>query len=190
MIAAGLLVEGSDVVVEGVGLNPTRTGVLDVLRRMEAELEVQGEPSGAEEPRGSVRARAGGLVATEISGAEVPGVIDELPILAVLASAAQGRTVVRDAGELAVKESDRIAGIVDNLNALGGSATACPDGFEIEGPARLGPGVVEARGDHRIAMSFAVAALAARGPVRIEGWECVDTSFPGFLETLRRLGAP
>jgi 3-phosphoshikimate 1-carboxyvinyltransferase len=186
-IVAALLVPGSDITVEGVGLNPTRTTALDILRRMGADIEVRLESEEGAEPSGSVRARHSELTATTIEGGEVPGLIDELPAIAVAASLARGETVVKDATELRVKESDRIETIVSGLRSLGVAASSTPDGFVVHGTGRLGSGEVESRGDHRIAMAFAVAGLAADGPVGILNWECVETSFPNFGDVLAGL---
>ncbi|MGH2826625.1 MAG: 3-phosphoshikimate 1-carboxyvinyltransferase [Actinomycetota bacterium] len=186
LLAAAALVPGSDLTIENVGLNPTRSGALEVMRRMGAAIEVQvtGERGG--EPVGWVRARASYLTASDIEGEEIPSLIDELPLLAVLAANAEGRTVIRDAAELRVKESDRIAVMTEGLRILGVDCEATPDGMVIDGPAHLAGGTVDSRGDHRTAMSFAVAGLGAAGSVKVEGWGCVNTSFPEFLDLLGR----
>ena len=186
LLAAATIVPGSDLTISDVGLNPTRTGAIEVMRRMGAaiEIDVTGERGG--EPVGSVRARASDLRATTIEGEEVPALIDELPLLAVLAANAEGRTVMRDAAELRVKESDRITVMTEGLRALGVDCEATPDGMVINGPAALVGGTVDSRGDHRTAMSFAVAGLGATGSVKVEGWSCVNTSFPEFLDLLGR----
>jgi 3-phosphoshikimate 1-carboxyvinyltransferase len=184
LLVAALLVPGSELTVTNVLLNPTRTAAFDVLRRMGADLTVvpAGEVSG--EPHGEVTARASDLTATTVEPEEVPGLIDELPLLAVAASQAQGRTVVRGAAELRVKESDRIAAMVGGLAAVGVTAEEAPDGFAVEGPAPIKGGSVDSLGDHRVAMSFAVAGLLSAEGIKVARWSCVNTSFPGFLDVL------
>jgi 3-phosphoshikimate 1-carboxyvinyltransferase len=184
LAVAAVLADGSDLVVEDVGLNPTRTGALGALRRMGARLDLEPEAERSGEPAGSIRARASALRAIEIGPSEIPSLIDELPVLAVAATQADGTTVVRGADELRVKESDRIDAMVVGLTELGATVTARHDGMVIEGPTPLRGGEVDARGDHRIALAFAVASCAASGPVTIRGWECVDISFPGWESTL------
>jgi 3-phosphoshikimate 1-carboxyvinyltransferase len=186
-VVAATLVAGSDVTVRGVGLNPTRTGFLSVLERMGANVEVSSERDVAGEPVGDLRVRGAELVATEIGGAEIPACIDELPVLAVAASLARGRTRIRDAGELRVKESDRIATVAAMLAALGIAVEERVDGLDIEGGALAGGARVDAAGDHRIAMSAAVAALAAARPVEIGGADAASVSFPAFYQSLEAL---
>ncbi|HLA23840.1 MAG TPA: 3-phosphoshikimate 1-carboxyvinyltransferase [bacterium] len=186
LLAAAAAIEHSDLIVEDVGLNPTRTGVLDVLRTMGAAVSTEAVRDGPGEPVGTVSVRGGRLRGTMIAGALIPRVIDELPVLCVLAAVAEGRTVIRDAAELRVKESDRIGVLARGLRALGATVEERPDGMEIAG-GRLREGIVDAEGDHRIAMAFAVAGLLAEGPVTVRGAESVQISFPGFFETLRAL---
>jgi 3-phosphoshikimate 1-carboxyvinyltransferase len=195
-VVAACLVPGSDLVVEDVYLGPERSGFLDVLARMGAAVEVVD----ADPARGvaDLRARYGPLTATEVGGLEVPGLIDEIPILAVAAAFAEGTTVFRDAAELRVKESDRIASVVGALRSLGMEAEEHADGLSVRGsgsgPRACSAGRraepagrrVDAAGDHRVAMAAAVAALAAAEPVTIEGWEAVATSYPGFEADLAR----
>lgn len=190
LLAAAAMVPNSDVTVEGVGINPTRCAGLDVMRRMGVDLEVEPTDEVGGEPRGRVTVRASALRATSIGGSEVVGLIDEIPMLAVLASQAEGETVIRDAGELRVKESDRIGALVEGLTTLGADAESLPDGLVVRGPARLTGGKVASYGDHRIALSFAVAGLVAREHVRVEQWSAVDTSFPEFLELVGQLRSP
>ncbi|MGH3117362.1 MAG: 3-phosphoshikimate 1-carboxyvinyltransferase [Gaiellales bacterium] len=188
LLAAAAVVPKSDVCVEEVGLNPTRTAFLEVLARMGAEIETYAEPEeGAPEPQGTVIARHGELQAIEIGEAEVPGLIDELPLVGVLGALAEGTTVVRGADELRVKESDRIGGLVQGLRALGADADELPDGFTVTGPATLHAAEVDSKGDHRLAMAFAVAALAATEPVSVDGLDSVADSFPSFVPTLESL---
>ncbi|MGH2737088.1 MAG: 3-phosphoshikimate 1-carboxyvinyltransferase [Actinomycetota bacterium] len=184
LLAAALLVPGSDLTIEAVGLNPSRSAALEVLRRMGASVEAEPAATHSGEAVGSVRAGHSDLGATTIGGQEIPALIDELPILAVLASQAEGETVIRDAAELRVKESDRIAVMCAGLRALGADVEERPDGLVLRGPAALTGGEVEAHGDHRAALSFAVAGLVAADKVVVHGWSSIDTSFPEFLELL------
>jgi 3-phosphoshikimate 1-carboxyvinyltransferase len=182
-VVAGCIVSGSDVSVEDVYVGPGRAAFLDVLQRMGARITTVGDSRTA-----TIRAQHGPLIATTVSGAEVPGLIDEIPILAVAAAFADGTTVFRDAAELRVKESDRIATVVAALTGLGVSVEPRPDGLVVHGrPGQaLAGGAVDAHGDHRIAMAMAIAGLNSRGPVDIAGWESVATSYPTFEEDLRR----
>jgi 3-phosphoshikimate 1-carboxyvinyltransferase len=181
---------GSRVEIEGVGLNPTRWSLLDVLRRFGARVAVEATSSDAGEPRGTITVEGDRTGAIEISPEEVPGLIDELPAIAALA-AHGGAVTVRGAAELRVKESDRIAALVAGFRALGIDAEERPDGFTVHGSPDRRPtgGAADARGDHRMAMAFAIAALAAEGPSTIDGAQVVDISYPGFFETLERLVA-
>jgi 3-phosphoshikimate 1-carboxyvinyltransferase len=188
LVAAALL-PGSEVTVEGVGVNPTRTGLLDVLRAMGAGVAVEGEREQGGEPVADVTMRASGLAGVEVSGHTVVRMIDEFPVLAVAATQAHGTTVVRDAAELRVKETDRIATAVAELRMLGARIEPRPDGFIVEGPTPLRGSVVDSHGDHRLAMALAVAGLVAEGEVMIENAECVADSFPGFVGLMRSLGA-
>jgi len=186
LLAAAAAIEDSDLVVEDVGLNPTRTGVLDVLRAMGAAVTTETVRGGPGEPVGTISVRGRRLRGTTVAGELVPRVIDELPVLCVVAAAAEGRTVIRDAAELRVKESDRIGVLARGLRVLGASVVEHPDGMEIQG-GRLRGGTVDAEGDHRLAMAFAVAGLFAEGPVTVRGAESVQISFPGFFATLGTL---
>jgi len=187
-LVAGLLVPGSEVALEGVGLNPTRTGLLSILTRMGAELEVrpQGEEGG--EPTGTIVARASELGATEVGGAEVPLAIDELPLVALAACFAAGETTIREAAELRRKESDRIAAVAAALGGLGAAVEASEDGMRIAGAGGLRGGTVDSRGDHRIAMLGAIAGLASRQGVEVGGMEAAAVSYPGFEADLASLG--
>ena len=190
LVVAALLVPGSTLRVRDVGLNPTRTGALAILRRMGGDIRTERVREEAGEPRGDLIVRASRLHGTTIDSAEVPAAIDELPVLAVAAALADGETRITGAGELRVKESDRLAAL-EQLRALGVAMEAMPDGLVIAGVAgrRLRPGRVDAAGDHRIAMAFAVAGLCAEGGVEIADPECVAVSFPGFFSDLAGLGA-
>lgn len=185
LVAAALMVPGSELVLENVGLNPTRTAAFEVLEKMGADLEVV-ETGGRDEPVGTVTARHSSLTATTIEGDVVPRLIDEIPILATVATQAEGRTEIRDAAELRVKESDRISALGAGLRSLGADVVDEPDGFSIVGPSALAGGEVDSVGDHRIAMSFAAAGLVADSNVKVRGWSCVETSFPEFLDLLGR----
>ena len=181
---AAALVEGSNLTVDRVGLNPTRTAWIGALARMGADITTETATGGAGEPEGRIRIRSSTLRATEISGEQVAYLIDEIPILAVAATRARGTTVIRDAGELRVKESDRIATMAAGLTTLGARVEELPDGMAVHGPATLRGGRVDSMGDHRAAMAFAVAGLVATDPVEVAGWSSVATSFPGFLDIL------
>ena len=182
-VVAACIIPGSDLVVEGVYLGPGRDGFVEVLRRMGAHVEA--EPVGRS--TANVHARFGALGGTEIAGEEVPGVIDEIPALAVAAAVAEGVTTVRGASELRIKETDRIAAMASELAALGARVEAMPDGLVIAGGGRLRGAPVRSHGDHRTAMALAVAGLSAAGSTRIDGWDAVDTSYPGFEQDLRSL---
>jgi 3-phosphoshikimate 1-carboxyvinyltransferase len=186
-IAAAAL-PGSDVTIANVGLNPTRTGWLDVLRRAGARVDVSQEGESGEEPFGRVRVRHGAPARIQIAAPEVPGVIDELPALAAMATHG-GEIVVTGASELRAKESDRISALVSGLRALGADAEELADGFIVRGRRPLRAGTADAAGDHRLAMSFAIAALGASGPCDVTGAEVVSVSYPDFFATLERLRA-
>ena len=184
-LVAAAIVPGSEVTVHGVGLNPRRTGLLDVLERMGAKVAIYNRRPIGGEPAGDVEVRASDLVGATVSAEEVPALIDELPLLAVAASHARGDTVVHGAGELRVKESDRLEALVEELRRLGGHVRATADGFHVRGvPARLRGGIVDARGDHRLAMLGAVAGVASKEGVELRGAEAVAVSFPGFFDVL------
>ena len=187
LFAAAALVPGSEVTVADVGRNPTRTAFLTFLARMGAEVEIEPLGSAGPEPAGNVTVRHAELRAVEIGEANAAELIDELPLVGILGALAEGTTVVRGAAELRVKESDRIAVLVAGLRELGAEAEELPDGFAVTGPVRLSGGPVGSGGDHRLAMAFSVAALAAEKPVVVEGFDSVGDSFPGFAETLESL---
>ncbi len=186
-VAAAAL-PGSDLTLIDVGLNPTRTALLDVLARAGAQVEPTIERTEAHEPVGSVRIRHGNLVPLTITPAEVPALIDELPVLAALATHG-GELSVTGASELRVKESDRISALAAGLRALGAEIEEQPDGFHVRGRRRLSGGTADAAGDHRLAMAFAVAALGAHDPSTILGAEAVAVSYPQFFEVLGTIGA-
>jgi 3-phosphoshikimate 1-carboxyvinyltransferase len=178
---------GSRLLVKDVGLNPTRTGVIDVLVRMGARIREVIETSLHGEPMGNIDIKGSRLNATTISGAEIPNVIDELPVLAVAASLANGTTIIKDAAELRVKETDRIAAVASNLRAMGVQVEEFPDGMAITGRDSLAPARLPCHHDHRIAMAFAVAGLFADGETVVEDTACVNTSYPGFASDLERI---
>jgi len=178
---------GSHLIVRDVGLNDTRTGILGVLIRMGAQVREIVEEVEDGEPRGTVEVKGAQLKGTMICGKEIPNVIDEIPILAVAGALAQGRTIIADAKELRVKETDRIAAVAKNLRLMGAHVTEREDGMEIEGGFPLRGAKLPSYGDHRIAMAFAIAGLFAEGETVIEGTECVATSYPNFHETLEMI---
>ena len=184
--AAGLA--GSDVEIEDVGLNPSRIALFDVLRRAGALVEHEVTSTDHGEPRGRVRIRHGSLSSLLLTPADVPAVIDELPALAALATFG-GELHVTGAGELRVKESDRISALAAGLRSLGGEIEEFPDGFHVAGRRRLTGGTADAAGDHRLAMAFAIAGLGAERPTTITGADAVAVSYPAFFETLESLRA-
>jgi 3-phosphoshikimate 1-carboxyvinyltransferase len=184
-VAAAGIPDGA-VTVEGVGVNPTRTSFLGVLDRMGADVHLQVDEEAEAEPRGTLTVRHRALRPVQIHPAEVPGLIDELPALAALATFG-GALTVTGAGELRLKESDRIAALAAGLRALGADVDEYDDGFSVSGERRLAGGVADAAGDHRLAMAFAIAALGAAGDSRILGADSVSISYPGFFDTLERL---
>jgi 3-phosphoshikimate 1-carboxyvinyltransferase len=191
LVAAGVLVPGSRLLIRDVGVNWTRTGFLRILRRMRgivlADLEDESGELSAEEPVSDLDVAHGALEGTVVEADEVPLAIDELPLVALLGCFAEGETVVRGAQELRVKESDRIAGVVEGLRGLGADIEATPDGFAVRGGEGLRGGTLEARGDHRMAMLGAVAGLASREGVEVIGMEAAAVSYPGFVEDLAQL---
>jgi len=187
MVAAAAL-PGSEVIIEHVGLNPSRTGIINVLRRMGADITPAIAHAQAGEPIGTIAVRHGDLVAAEITPDEVPGVIDELPVLAALATHG-GELTVSGAQELRVKESDRISALADGLRRMGGEIDEQPDGFHVRGRNRLRGGEVDAKNDHRLAMAFAIAALGASGPTVIHDAGAAAVSYPEFFSVLESLRA-
>lgn len=187
LLVAGAVLPGSEVAVRNVGLNPTRTGVIDVLRSMGACLEVTVREEIGGEPRGDVVVRGGELRAVSIPEDTIPRIIDEIPVLAVAAALAEGTSVFRGVEELKFKESNRLYTVVTELRRLGARADWGEGELRVEGPARLKGARCYSHGDHRIAMSLAVAALAAKGSTVIEGAECISVSFPTFADTLAEL---
>ena len=186
-IAAALLVPGSEVLLKNVGTNPTRDGMLRVCRAMGADIELLNVRSDGAEPCADLLVRSSSLHGTVIEGDLIPTLIDEIPILAVLAAFAEGTTIIRDAAELKVKESDRIAVMTENLTRMGCEVDPTEDGMIIHGGKPLHGAVIDPHLDHRIAMSFAVAALAADGQTEIQDADCVRISYPAFYEDLDSL---
>ena len=186
-IAGGLMVPGSEILIRNVGINPTRDGILRVCRDMGADIECLNVSRGTGEPTADILVRHGSLHGTVIGGAVIPALIDELPVIAAMACFAEGETVIRDAGELKVKESNRIAVMVQGLSAMGADVTETEDGMIIRGGHPLRGAVIDSRGDHRIAMTFAVTGLCAEGVTQINGAECVNISYPQFYQDLKNL---
>ena len=188
LIATAVLLPGSELLLRDVGVNPTRAGFLDALLRMGAPVEMLNEREEGGEPVADLLVRgASGLRAIELKEEEIPRLIDEVPLLAVLATQAEGVTVIRGAKELRVKETDRIRAIAFNLKRMGARVEELPDGLIIEGPQRLRGARLESFNDHRIAMAFAVAGLVAAGETIIEGAEWAGVSYPSFFEALERI---
>ncbi len=189
LLVAGLLVKDSELAIQGVNLNPTRTGIIDVMEAMGADLTISNLGEQAGEPIGDIRLRTSQLRGIEIGGETVVRMIDEFPILMVAALRAEGETIVRDAKELRVKETDRIAVMAGELRKLGASIEEREDGFRIEGPQQLSGGIVDGHDDHRIAMSLTIAGLIAAEGAVLRDAACAGDSFPGFAETFSACGA-
>jgi 3-phosphoshikimate 1-carboxyvinyltransferase len=188
-IVAGLLVPGSDLTLQNVGLNPTRTAVIEFLRSIGGDIKILNCESRNGELSGDVRVRAGSVVGGEIPEDMVPGLIDELPVLAVLGTQTENGIAFRGAQELRVKESDRIAAVADNLRRMGAEVEEFPDGLRVPGRQRLTGAEIATYGDHRIAMAFSIAGLVADGDTKIDDSDCVRISFPSFFDTLARAAA-
>ncbi len=189
MLVAGLITPGSAIKIAGVNTNATRTGLLEMLQAMGGLIELSSERVEGGEPVADLAVKAASLWGVTVSGEVVVRMIDEFPVFTVAALHAHGKTLVRDAAELRTKESDRIEAVTAEFGKLGAVITPHPDGFEIDGPQLLRGGTAHSRRDHRLAMSLAVAGLAAIGPTIIEEAQELNESFPGFVETLRNLGA-
>lgn len=186
-IAAACITPDSEVLIRNVGTNPTRDGILRVCRMMHADVTLLNENTDSGEPTADILVRTSSLKACTIEGDLIPTLIDELPVISVMACFAEGTTIIRDAAELKVKESDRISVMTENLTAMGAHVTATEDGMIIEGGYSLHGAVVDSHLDHRIAMSFAVAAWNADGETEIQGADCVTISYPGFFQDFRGL---
>jgi 3-phosphoshikimate 1-carboxyvinyltransferase len=186
-IAAGLLVSGSEILIKNVGINPTRDGILRVCKMMGADISIENIRNTDTEAIADLVVRHSSLNGIEIGGAIIPTLIDEIPIIAIMACFANGTTVIKDAAELKVKESNRIDVMVNNLSLMGADITATEDGMIIRGGKPLHGAVIDSKLDHRIAMSFAIAGLMSEGSTEILGAECVNISYPGFYEDLKKL---
>ncbi len=188
-LAAALLAPGSEITVQNVGLNPTRTGLLEALLRMDAQIETSSPTAMDGEPTGNLTAAFSALKGIEIQAQQVVSMIDEVPIFAVVATQAHGETRIRGAGELRLKESDRLSGMTTELRKMGAQIEEHPDGLTIEGPTPLRGTRVSSHGDHRLAMALTVAGMLASGETNIERAEVVQESYPGFMRALRSIGA-
>ena len=187
LMALALLIPKSQLRIENVGINPTRTGLLTVLTAMGSEIKIENRRLIANEPVGDLIIQSGVLQGTEIEGAIIPRLIDELPLIAVIATQAKGQTIVKNATELRVKETDRIQAIVTELSKMGAAIEGHPDGFTVEGPVTLKGATCDSYGDHRIAMALSVAGWIAEGQTTITNMECVGISFPEFYQLVNKL---
>lgn len=186
-IAAGLLVPGSEILIRNVGINPTRAGILKVCEDMGADITYLNRKSAGGEPTADLLVRYSPLKGTKVSGSVIPTLIDEIPMIAVMAAFAEGTTVIKDAAELKVKETNRIDTVTENLKAMGAMITPTDDGMIIEGTGSLKGAGINSYLDHRIAMAFSIAGLAAEGETVIGNSQCVDVSYPTFFETIHSL---
>ncbi|CAM5181500.1 3-phosphoshikimate 1-carboxyvinyltransferase OS=Ureibacillus acetophenoni OX=614649 GN=aroA PE=3 SV=1 [Ureibacillus acetophenoni] len=186
-LVAGAIVPNSEITLENVGVNPTRSGIIDVFENMGAHLSVHIDDENAHEPTATLKIQTSQLKATTIEGDMIPRLIDEIPILALLATQAEGKTVIRNAEELKVKETDRITAVVTELKKLGAKIEATDDGMIIEGPTKLHGGSLKSYGDHRIGMMAAVAGLITDSPVELDDADCIAVSYPSFFEHVNEL---
>ena len=186
-LVLGSLAGEGELLLPDVGVNPTRIGILEVLQGMGADIRLSGEREVCGEPRADIRVRPAVLKGIEIGGEIIPRLIDEIPILALAASLAEGETVIRDAAELRVKETDRLRTVAEGLKTLGAEIEELPDGLRIHGRPHLAGGSVRSSGDHRLAMTWAVAGLISQNGVSVENMEAADVSFPGFLEGIKKV---
>jgi 3-phosphoshikimate 1-carboxyvinyltransferase len=189
LVVAALLIPGSDITLTNISLNSTRTGILDVLRSMGGDIRVEETGLQAGDPVGTIRVRHSPLKAARVGGEVVVRMIDEFPIFMVAALAAEGKTIVKDAGELRVKETDRLSVMTTELTKMGAHIVETEDGFVINGPQALQSARVYGHDDHRISMSLVVAGLVAQGGTQVDDAECAADSFPGYADTFTRLGA-
>ncbi len=187
LLVAASIVPGSKVVIRKVGINPTRNGIISVLKKMGAKITIRNKRTFGAEPVADLEVRASNLHGITIAGKIIPNIIDEIPVLAVAAAMARGKTIIRGAKELRVKETDRIKSMASQLKKMGANISERKDGLVIQGPAKLKGAVVDSFGDHRTAMSLAVAALAAEGKTVIKDTACINTSFPGFTKILGKI---
>ena len=181
------MVPGGSVRIDNLCLNPTRAAFFEILAGMGARIEKINQRTQAGEPVADLVVEHGELSGYAVGGAILPSLIDEIPVLAVLATQANGLSTIRDAAELRVKETDRIRAVCENLSRMGARVREFPDGLEVEGPTQLKAATINSFGDHRIAMAFSIAALVASGETAIENAACADISFPNFYLTLRQL---
>jgi 3-phosphoshikimate 1-carboxyvinyltransferase len=188
LIGAAVLAESGELRISGVGVNPTRIGFLEVLRRMGGQVRIESRATQFGEPVGDLVVKPGVLRGTEVAAREIPGLIDEIPILAVLASRAEGSTTFREVGELRVKESDRLGLMAENLRAVGARAEVIGEDLVVEGSDTVPTGRVRTASDHRLAMAFAVLGTLPKARVRIDNLASAAVSFPNFPETLRKIG--
>lgn len=186
-LVAGALANESEITLHNVGLNPTRTGIIEALEAMGANMTITIDDEAAAEPTGKIVVQTSNLKATTIGGAVIPRLIDEIPIIALLATQAQGKTIIKDAEELKVKETNRIDAVVDELTKLGANITATEDGMIIEGPTPLHGATLHTYGDHRIGMMGAIAALITDGDVTLDDADCIAVSYPTFFDDLSTL---
>lgn len=186
-LVAGAIVPNSNIVMKNVGVNPTRAGIIEVLENMGASMKVEVEDETAAEPTATITIETSNLKATTIEGDIIPRLIDEIPILALLATQAEGTTIIRDAEELKVKETDRITAVVNELKKLGANIEATDDGMIIHGPTKLHGGKLQSYGDHRIGMMGAIAALISNEPVEIDDTDCIAVSYPTFFDHVNSL---
>lgn len=186
-LAAGLMIPNSEILIKNVGINPTRDGILRVAKEMGGDITILNEKTSGGEPTCDLLVRSSSLKGVTIGGEIIPTLIDEIPMIAVMACFAEGITTIKDAQELKVKESNRIDTVVTNLKAMGAHIEATDDGMIIEGGYPFHGAVIDSHLDHRIAMSFAIGALGADGETRIEGADCVKISYPEFYQTLKKL---
>ncbi|MFW5976565.1 MAG: 3-phosphoshikimate 1-carboxyvinyltransferase [Bacillota bacterium] len=187
-MAGSLITNNSEIKIKNVGINPTRCGILEVLKTMDASIKLENKKTISGEPMADIIIKSSTLKATTINGEIIPRLIDEIPIIAVLATQAEGKTIIKDAEELRVKETDRIRAMATELNKLGVKVKELPDGMIINGPVKLKGGVeLESYGDHRVAMSLAIAGLKCEDKIKINNCECINTSFPDFKKRLNSL---
>jgi len=184
-IVAGLVTPNSELLIHNVGINPTRSGIIKVVQDMNGNIELLNQRFSGGEPVADILVKSSNLIATTIEGDIIPTLIDEIPVLCILASLAKGTTIIKDAAELKVKESDRITAMCENLTNLGINATPTEDGMIIEGSDHICGGKIKSYGDHRIAMSFAIASLISDSGITIDDFECINISYPKFFETLK-----
>ena len=187
LMVAAAAKPGSHLIIENVGLNPTRTGIIDVLKAMGADVEIDRLHKSGGEEIGDIIIKGGKLEGTNLTKEIIPRLVDEIPVIAIIAAIAQGKTRITDAEELRVKESNRITSMVTEMKKLGIQVTELEDGMEIEGNNKIQGGQVESYGDHRIAMAMAIAGTFAQTPLTIKNSQCIPISFPGFFEMLKKI---